>query len=103
MLKHRIVAPTTTFTYECSDPRRSFTIVKETMHVKCMDGSEYHEPGIWHDVSTGLVPLTQHQRATAEIDMVAYPALDTLYGNQPYLRIVIPIDGEAICVYFKPC
>ena len=101
MLKHRIVAPTTSFTYECSDPRRSFTIVKETMHVKCEDGSEYHEPAI--DLFTGLAPLTEDQQAMAEISKVSYPALTTLYEHKPYLRMFFPIDGEDTCVYFKPC
>jgi hypothetical protein len=105
MLKHRIVAPTTTFTYEGSNHHLSFTIVKATMHVVCKDGCEYHEPAI--DMSDGhhappLVPLTEFERHMAEIDKVTNPALTRLFGDQSYLRMFFPIDGDDTCVYFKP-
>ncbi len=105
MLKSRIIAPTTTFTYECSNHHLSFTIVKATMHVQCKDGCEYHEPAInisdlGHELP--LVPLTDFERHTAEIDKVTNPALTKLFGgDQSYLRMFFPIDGEDTCVYFK--
>ena len=105
MLKRRILAPTTSFTYECSNHHLSFTIVKATMHVQCKDGCEYHEPAInISDLGQALplVPLTDFERHTAEIDKVTNPALTKLFGNQAYLRMFIPIDGDDTCVYFKP-
>jgi len=107
MLKRRIFAPTTSFTYECSNHHLSFTIVKATMHVQCKDGCEYHEPAInvteWGHHALPLVPLTDFERHTAEIDKVTNPALAKLLeGGQTYLRMFIPIDGDDTCVYFKP-
>jgi hypothetical protein len=107
MLKRRILAPTTSFTYECSNHHLSFTIVKATMHVQCKDGCEYHEPAIniseLGHLALPLVPLTEFERHTAEIDKISNPALTKLFGgDQSYLRMFIPIDGDDTCVYFKP-